>query len=392
MANDISVAERIGRNPGARYLLTLSAAAAALALGRTLGPILGSHVPYVTVFAAIVLSALYCGLWPSAVVTVLSVLGLKYWFMPPSHTLRVANLREALDMLAFVLLAICFIAIGEARRRENAALRRAEKELEEHVRQRTAELDVANRGLRELTARLMQLQDDERRRIARELHDSIGQICAALSMNLTQVGADIERLSQTAKSIADSAALVEEMNRGVRTISYLLHPPLLDETGLPSALRWYVEGFSERSKVAVDLKIAKDLGRFTQEVETALFRTVQECLTNIHRHSGSPVAKVRLDHSAGEIRLMIEDEGHGMPPEKLDEVAAGGTPGVGIRGMRERLRQLGGDLEVNSNGHGTRVEARLPVITASTMAGVIVPTERGARGMNVDVERLPGAR
>jgi len=387
MANDISVAERIGRNPGARYLLTLSAAAAALALGRTLGPILGSHVPYVAVFAVIVLSALYCGLWPSAVVTVLSVLGLKYWFMPPSHTLRIANLREALGILAFVLLTICFIAIGEARRRENDALRRTETELEEHVRQRTAELDVANRGLRELTARLMQLQDDERRRIARELHDSIGQICAALSMNLTQAGADIERLSQTAKSIADSAALVEEMNRGVRTISYLLHPPLLDEAGLPSALRWYVEGFSERSKVAVDLKMAKDLGRFTREVETALFRTVQECLTNIHRHSGSPVANVRLDHSAGEIRLMIEDQGHGMPPEKLDEVAGGGAPGVGIRGMRERLRQLGGDLEVNSNGHGTRVEARLPVMTASTMAGVIVPTGRGA-----NVERLPGAR
>jgi signal transduction histidine kinase len=214
----------------------------------------------------------------------------------------------------------------------------------------------------------MQLQDDERRRIARELHDSIGQLCAALAMNLTTVGADIERLAKTAKAISDSAALVQEMNREVRTISYLLHPPLLDESGLASALRWYVDGFSERSKIRVDLDIPEDLGRFSQELETAVFRTVQECLTNIHRHSGSPVARVRLAHSDNEIYLAVEDEGSGIAAEKVDAMASGGTPGVGIRGMRERLRQLNGDLQVRSDGTGTRVEARLPIPTASNVA------------------------
>jgi len=253
--------------------------------------------------------------------------------------------------------------MGEARRRDNEKLRRSQGELEDRVRERTAELDTANQNLRELSARLLQLQDEERRRIARELHDSIGQMLTALTMNLSSVRADIERLAKTATALSDSEGLVQEMSTEVRTISYLLHPPLLDEKGLSSAIRWYVDGFTQRSKIKVDLDLPDDFGRLPRELETALFRVVQECLTNVHRHSGSSVAKIRVRHSGGQVLVEVADEGKGIPPEKKYVMASAGTHGVGVRGMRERLRQLGGSLEINSNGAGTVVIARLPAET-----------------------------
>jgi len=161
---------------------------------------------------------------------------------------------------------------------------------------------------------------------------------------------------------------VAEMNKEVRTISYLLHPPLLDEAGLPSALRWYVDGFSQRSKIQVSLDIPEDFGRLPEDLEIAIFRTVQESLTNIHRHSGSPTARVGVDRADGVIHLTVEDRGSGVPVEKRDLVAAAGVPGVGISGMRERLRQLGGTLEIKSNEGGTTVEACLPNPVSSKVA------------------------
>jgi signal transduction histidine kinase len=221
--------------------------------------------------------------------------------------------------------------------------------------------------LGELSARLLHLQDEERRRIARELHDSVGQTLAALSMNLAAIGADIERLAKTATTISDSTALVNDMSSDIRTISYLLHPPLLDEAGLTSALTWYVKGFAERSKIEVNLRIPDDFGRLSRDLETAIFRVVQECLTNIHRHSGSPVARIFIAHADGHVRIEVEDKGNGIAPQKRTEIMASttGTPGVGIRGMRERLRQLGGSLEIRSNGEGkgTLVTAHLPAVT-----------------------------
>jgi signal transduction histidine kinase len=294
---------------------------------------------------------------------VVAVAAVKYWFLPPIHTIGIVTARQALDVIVLLLASGIIAALGEIRRRENHALRSAQGELEERVRQRTVELDIANQGLRELTARLMQLQDDERRRIARELHDSVGQTLAALSMNLTAIEGDIKRLSQTAKTLADSSALVQEMNKEVRTISHLLHPPLLDEAGLVSALRWYTDGFTQRSQIAVELEIAEDFGRLSRELETGLFRTVQECLTNIHRHSGSPTARICLTRFDHEVRLQIKDQGVGISGEKLEQMASSATPGVGIRGMRERLRQLGGSLEIDCDRGGTVVEARLPVAT-----------------------------
>jgi signal transduction histidine kinase len=188
---------------------------------------------------------------------------------------------------------------------------------------------------------------------------------AALGMNLAAVGTDIERLVKTANTVNDSAALVQELSREVRTISHLLHPPLLDEAGLASALHWYVDGFAERSKIKVDLEIPADFERLNRESETAIFRTVQECLTNIHRHSESPTARIRVIVSDGHVCVEVEDRGRGIPAEKQFEMASTGTPGVGIRGMRERLRQLGGNLDIHSNGKGTLIVARLPVAVTS---------------------------
>lgn len=353
-----------------RYALALLSLATALALGRGLG----DFVPFGLGLLVLVVSSWYCGLGPSLVVAILSLIGLKFRFIPV-HALEVAMPRTTLGMATVFCIYAAIVAMAEARRRESVALRRAQGELEDRVKQRTGDLDTANQSLRELTARLMQLQDEERRRIARELHDSVGQSLAALIMNLTTVNADIERLGHCAKTVNDSLALTQEMSKEVRTVSYLLHPPLLDEGGVASALQWYVEGFSERSKIKVELEVAEDFGRLPQEMETAIFRTVQECLTNIHRHSGSPVATICLARSSDKIRLKVEDRGAGIPAQKLEAVTAGVTPGVGIRGMRERMRQLGGTLEFQSNGSGTRVEAILPIAASSSRALVAIAAE-----------------
>jgi len=171
----------------------------------------------------------------------------------------------------------------------------------------------------------------------------------------------------TAATVADSASLVQEMSNDIRTMSYLLHPPMLDEMGLGAALRWYVDGFSERSKIAVQLECSQDLGRLSREVETAVFRLVQECLTNIHRHSGSPTAGIRISRQDSHLRLEVRDEGRGISAKTREQMESGGTVGVGIRGMRERVRQLGGSLEIYSDGigAGTRILVRLPATDAA---------------------------
>ncbi len=369
MAINASLSTQISETMGMRYAVALLAAVVALLVRLGLNPFLGDYVPYITLFPAVAFCAWYCGVGPSILSVVVAVMGAKYWFIPPTHSLRIVGMPQVIGILIFLSVSSVLLAMGEVRRRREQVLWAAQRELGEAVKERTVELDKTNQNLRELSARLMQLQDDERRRIARELHDSVGQMLAALGMNLAAVGTDIERLVKTANKVNDSAALVQELSREVRTISHLLHPPLLDEAGLASALHWYVEGFAERSKIQVDLEIPADFERLERESETAIFRTVQECLTNIHRHSESPTARIRVVVSDGHVCVEVEDRGRGIPAEKQFEMASTGTPGVGIRGMRERLRQLGGSLDIHSNGKGTLIMARLPLaVTSATPA------------------------
>jgi PAS domain S-box-containing protein len=247
------------------------------------------------------------------------------------------------------------------RKKQEEELRKAHEELEIRVRERTADLVAAEESLRALSARLLQAQDEERRRLARELHDSAGQLLAALNMNLVPIQEQAEKLGpKFVRSVEESIQLVEQLSKELRTISHLLHPPMLDEAGLEFALQWYVEGFAERSQIKVDFELAPDLGRLSREVETTIFRLVQECLTNIHRHSESPVASVRLTRDEHEVCLEVRDRGRGMPGGRLG--SAGRTkPGVGIQGMRERVRQLAGKLEIQSGNKGTVILARLPI-------------------------------
>lgn len=219
-------------------------------------------------------------------------------------------------------------------------------------------------NLRELSARLLQFQDEERRAIARELHDSTGQLLAALNMYLMPLAQNGHRLEpETHKAIKESLRIVNELSKEVRTMSHLLHPPLLDEAGLSSAVRWYVEGFSERSKIGVDIQITDQIGRLPRDLETAIFRIVQECLTNVHRHAASSKASICLSRTSDEIRVEVKDEGKGISPERRTELELAGKAGVGLRGIRERVRQLGGKLEIQprEDGSGTIVIALLPL-------------------------------
>jgi PAS domain S-box-containing protein len=226
------------------------------------------------------------------------------------------------------------------------------------------EADEARKNA-EVSAKLLQMQDAERRRIARELHDGVGQLLAAIGMNVSQVFREKERLSdQAARCVAENMSLIDQATSEIRTVSYLLHPPMLDEMGLSSALPWYIEGFAQRSKVNVALEVAPDLGRLPQEYELALFRVVQECLTNIHRHSGSSTATVKLSRTAEEIRLEVKDSGKGIDQETTKKIASGVSVGVGMRGMQERIKSIRGRMIVHSNPTGTSVVVTLPIALA----------------------------
>jgi PAS domain S-box-containing protein len=216
-----------------------------------------------------------------------------------------------------------------------------------------------------VSAYLRQVQDAERRRIARELHDGVGQLLVAIGLNVAQVMNERSKLSPAvARCVEENSDLISQAAAEIRTVSYLLHPPMLDEVGLQSALKVYLEGFTERSKidVAADLNCTE---RLPQDYELSLFRIAQECLTNIHRHSGSSTAVVRLAKTAGQVTLEVKDAGRGISEETQSKIASGASPGVGFRGMQERVKQIGGTLTIQSSGQGTTVLVVLPVTEKS---------------------------
>jgi PAS domain S-box-containing protein len=236
----------------------------------------------------------------------------------------------------------------------------------------------AENAARSLSGRILTLQDDERRRIARGLHDSLGQYLAALKMQLSLMSmSDGDRSTL----ISEATDIVDRCITETRTVSHLLHPPLLDEAGFGSAARWFVEGFAERSGIAVDLQLPPDFGRLHRDVEITLFRALQEALTNVHRHSNSPKADIRVSLKERTVRLEIQDYGQGMLPETLHQLNEGaGKTGVGVAGMRERARELGGYMTIKSDPSGTLLTVVLPLAAGPNVAvdAPQVPTKTSA--------------
>jgi signal transduction histidine kinase len=231
------------------------------------------------------------------------------------------------------------------------ALRRAHDVLESLVEQRTA-------ALRRLNARLLRVQDEERRRIARELHDSLGQYLTAAKINLDVLA----RTKGDGAYLREAQQLIDRAISDTRTLSHLLHPPLLDEAGFISAAHWYVEGFGKRSGIQASLEIPEGFERLPSEIETALFRILQESLTNVHRHSASRSVEVRLTRDSSFVTLAIQDHGKGIPPDTLDRFKKTGTNvGVGLAGMRERIKELGGTFHLESGPKGTLLKAVVPL-------------------------------
>jgi PAS domain S-box-containing protein len=236
----------------------------------------------------------------------------------------------------------------------------AQRALEESQRK----LQSSEKSLRQLSLHLLRTQDEERRRIGRDLHDSLGQNLAVLKMKLDSLAnRPSGNPSSDANDLKQCAQLTDEAVKEVRTISYLLYPPMLEEMGLKSAIPWYLEGFMKRSGIGTAFSISPDFKRLPSDVELALFRVLQESLTNVHRHSGSATADVRLTMQGGAAVLEVRDQGQGLKNHNFEKSGQDwvGALGVGLRGMNERLRQVGGSLEILSTAEGTTITGSVPI-------------------------------
>jgi PAS domain S-box-containing protein len=262
--------------------------------------------------------------------------------------------------------------------RDSTERMQTEKALQSEVAERREaekQLHDSQKSLRKLSLHLLRTQDEERRRIGRELHDSLGQYLAVLKMKLDIVARNVGRVNkdeEIAQDLTQCVRLTEDSIKELRTVSYLLYPPMLEEMGLKSAIPWYLDGFSARSGIKTTFEVHEDVVRLPRDSELALFRVLQESLTNVHRHSGSKTARVRLLTRDGMGVLEIEDDGKGMPPQLLEQSGQDwtGALGVGLRGMKERMWQLGGKLELTPKKNGTIVSAMVPVDDSSEISAV----------------------
>ena len=294
-----------------------------------------------------------------------------YWFSAEVKVLTaIASVITAVALPPLIPKVREMVAAAESSRQHEQRLEIANNELfhaNEALKQEVGKRTRAEQELRALSGHLLRLQDDERRRLARELHDSTGQILAAIQLNLSLAKQQLAGTDGNVQRwLEDSVRLTNQAIGDVRTMSYLLHPPMLDEAGLGHALQWYVDGFVERSGIEVALQLPTTLDRPSPDLEVAIFRTVQECLTNIHRHSESRKAEIKLTVNSRELVLSIRDYGKGISNNLLGVQNRGSTRfGVGLRGMAERMAQLGGSLTVAAANPGTVVEASLPLLVAS---------------------------
>jgi len=394
-----------------RFATALLTAALAILLRWFLDPVLGHVAFYVTVYMSVAFCTFVCGAVPAVVSALIGFGGIFYWFVDPRHSLAVIRPSEIHGIVGFFFVCAVLIALGEANRRKQLRLnetivaltkeaterKRAEEELqkahvelEHRVEERTVQLSQtlarlesearvrkqAEEQLRRLSVRLMTLQDEERRRIARDLHDTTGQTLAAIKMTLALLQQIASSVPGVQRLVDDLNALTDEALQEMRTTSYLLHPPLLDEAGIASAARWFVEGFAKRSGIQVHCDIPEKMDRPPEDCELALFRVLQESLTNVHRYSEASAASVRLRLEDEQLEFEVSDNGSGIPEERLQQIRdESGSVGVGIAGMRERVRELGGQLKIQSNKTGTSVSVALPISKApvSSEASIGVP-------------------
>jgi signal transduction histidine kinase len=359
--------------PVARYAAALVVTALGVIARRLLLPVLGDHVPFALVYGAVVISAVCLGLGPSIAAAVAGIVAVRIIFVTHGF-FTITSVPELSETLTYIGGCSLIISAAEATRRSRDELKAANRELalraerlanfneklERRVEERTADLQHAEEAARRLGAQVLRLQDEERRRIARDLHESVGQEVAVLNMSFGRLSRSEGLTEEELAIVADGRSIAKDLADEVRTISYLLHPPMLDDLGLPAALKWYVAGFSKRSEIETTLQLSDDFGRLAPDCEIAIFRVVQEALTNIHRHSGSARAAVRVMKVDAGVTLEIADEGKGIAGGGDANLAAGGLMGVGLRGMRERITQLGGQLSLQSNQKGTTVRATFP--------------------------------
>lgn len=245
------------------------------------------------------------------------------------------------------------------REQAEASLRVNNAKLEGLIETRTG-------ALRRLTITLLQSQDEERRRFGRDLHDSIGQYLTIIKINLDVLNGLGENDLTKPELLSQCLEAVTGCLKETRTISYLLHPPLLDEAGFESAARWYVDGFAQRGGIQATLQFPEKMDRLSRSVEVVLLGILQESLTNVHRHSGSPTVEVELEVDATNVSLVVRDAGRGIPAHVLEQFRESGTAGIGLAGMRERVADLGGELRVQSDTQGTLLQAIIPLHRKST--------------------------
>lgn len=384
-----------------RFGLAVSTAVLAVLLRALLDPALGHVAFYATVYMTVAFCATVAGMAPAVLNAILGFVGIFYFFVDPRHSVSIPR-SEVHGVIGFFLVSAVLIALGVAnrnkqlrlnatvaaltseaaeRRRAEEELQQAHRELEQRVEERTTELtqtlarlkaeisvrERAEEQLRHLSVRLMALQDQERRRIARDLHDTAGQTLSAMKMNLAVLRDLSRKQPALMELIRDLDSLTNDALQEVRTSSYLLHPPLLDEAGFASAARWFVDGFARRSGIDVTCDIPQQLDRPPAHCELVLFRVLQESLTNVHRHSAASAASVLLVFDDSHLTLEISDNGSGIPEERLARLRESADhSGVGLAGMRERVRELGGEFEIRSNHHGTTVSVRVPIATGSS--------------------------
>src|SRR6266516_3668891 len=293
-----------------RYLASALSVVAALMLTLSARALFATTA-YSLFLAAVMVSSWYGGLTPGLLAILFSLLALDRYFVSP-ELVGVLSRNKFIHLSIFLFAAGIINHLNRARMRAERSLLESHQELQSEVSKRTADLQHANDTLRRLSGQLMRIQDEERRRMARLLHETIAQTLAVLKMDLAVVKRHGKwNALEGREALQEAAKLADECIREVRTLSYLLHPPLLDEAGLCSALQWYAAGFEQRSGIETKLDLPAELGRLPENIEIAVFRLVQECLTNIHRHAESPDARIRITKTESSLVVEVSDSGHG---------------------------------------------------------------------------------